>query len=142
MFSGYRQQVVLDPVHVLSSVHQGSVLGRILYFLHNITYQIISSIRFACSQRIVSCKETFILCKTLILQEDLNSLALWEANWQMKFNVDKCHSMRVTRHYSYKHILHDYTLHQQNLENVHLRNEFNFWKVHGIKNTSGRVQSK
>ena len=33
-----------------------------------------------------------------ILQEDLNSLAQWETDWQMKFNVAKCHSMRVTRH--------------------------------------------
>ena len=24
----------------------------------------------------------------------------------------------------------------------HLRNEFNFWNVHGIMNTSGLVQSK
>ena len=54
----------------------------------------------------------------LILQEDLDSLALWEAHWQMQFNVAKCHSMRVTRHYSHKHILHDYTLHHQTLENV------------------------
>ena len=36
----------------------------------------------------------------------------------MQFNVAKCHSMRVSRHYSHKHILHDYTLHQQTLENV------------------------
>ena len=36
----------------------------------------------------------------------------------MKFNVAKCHSMRVTRHYSHKQILHDNTLHQQTLENV------------------------
>ena len=36
----------------------------------------------------------------------------------MKFNVAKCHSMRVIRHYSHKQILHDYTLHQQTLENV------------------------
>ena len=33
-----------------------------------------------------------------ILQDDLNSLAQWEADWQMKFNVAKCHSVRVTRH--------------------------------------------
>ena len=33
----------------------------------------------------------------LILQEDLDSLGFWEADWQMKFNVTKCHSMRVTR---------------------------------------------
>ena len=38
----------------------------------------------------------------------------------MKFKVDKCHYMRVTRDYSHKQILHDYvyTLHQQTLENV------------------------
>ena len=54
----------------------------------------------------------------LILQEDLDSLGPWESDWQMKFNVAKCHSMRVTRHYSHKQIIHDYTLHQQTLENV------------------------
>ena len=54
----------------------------------------------------------------LILQKDLDSLGLWEADWQMKFNVAKCHSMRATRHYSHKQIIHDYTLHQQTLENV------------------------
>ena len=54
----------------------------------------------------------------LILQEDLDSLGLWEADWQMKFNVAKCHSMRVTRHYSYKQIIHDYTLHQQNVQSA------------------------
>ena len=36
----------------------------------------------------------------------------------MKFNVTKCHSMRVNRHYSHKQIINDYTLHQQTLENV------------------------
>ena len=54
----------------------------------------------------------------LILQGDLDSLGLWEADWQMMFNVAKCHSMRVTRHDSHKQIIHDYTLHQQTLENV------------------------
>ena len=34
----------------------------------------------------------------LTLQEDLTSLGQWEADWQTKFNVVKCHSMRVTRH--------------------------------------------
>ena len=58
----------------------------------------------------------------LILQEDLDSLGLWEADWQMKFNVAKCHSMRVTRHYSHKQIIHGYTLHQQTLENVQSAN--------------------
>ena len=51
-----------------------------------------------------------------ILQDHLNSLAQWETDWQMKFNVAKCHSMRVTRHLPDKHILFDYTLHQEKLE--------------------------
>ena len=54
----------------------------------------------------------------LILQKDLDSLALWEADWQMQINVAKCHSMIMIWHYSHKHILHDHTLHQQTLENV------------------------
>ena len=53
-----------------------------------------------------------------ILQADLNRLAQWEADWQMKFNIAKCHSMRVTRHPPDKHIQFEYTLHQQRLEQV------------------------
>ena len=54
----------------------------------------------------------------MTLQEYLNSLGQWEADWQMKFNVAKCHSMRVTRHQHHKHILFDYSLHNQTLEDV------------------------
>ena len=53
-----------------------------------------------------------------ILQDDLNSLAQWEVDWQMKCNVAKCHSMRVTRQPPDKHIQFDYTLHQQRLKQV------------------------
>ena len=53
-----------------------------------------------------------------ILQDDLNSLAKWEMDWQMKFNVSKCHSMRVTRLHPSRHIQFNYTLHQQTLEQV------------------------
>ena len=48
----------------------------------------------------------------------LKCLAQWEADWQMKFNIAKCHSMRVTRHPPDKHIQFEYTLHQQRLEQV------------------------
>ena len=30
----------------------------------------------------------------------------------------------------------------QALKDIHLRNEFDFWKVHGNMNTSGLLQSK
>ena len=49
----------------------------------------------------------------LILQEDLTSLGQWETDWQMNFNVAKCHSMRVNRHQHHKQILINYSLHNQ-----------------------------
>ena len=79
-------------------------------------YRIISSLQFA--HDCVLYRNIHSLQDCLILQEDLDSLGLWEADWQMKFKVAKCHSMRVTRHYSHKQIINDYTLHQQTLENV------------------------
>ena len=36
----------------------------------------------------------------------------------MKFNVAKCHSMRVSRHQHHKQILFDYLLYNKTLENV------------------------
>ena len=53
-----------------------------------------------------------------ILQEDLDNLAQWQSNWQMKFNVAKCHSMRVTRHSPIKQIKYSYIFHNQTLEQV------------------------
>ena len=54
----------------------------------------------------------------LIRQEDLTSLGQWEVDWQMKFNVAKCHSMIVSGHQQHKQILFDYSIHTQTLENV------------------------
>ena len=53
-----------------------------------------------------------------ILQDDMNSLAQWEFDWQMEFNVAKWHSMRVTRHLPDKQIQYEYSLHQQKLEQI------------------------
>ena len=53
-----------------------------------------------------------------ILQDDLNSLAQWETDRQMKFYVAKYHSMRVTRHLPSNQIHFNFSLHQQSLEQV------------------------
>ena len=58
----------------------------------------------------------------LTLQEDLTSLEQWEVDCQIKFNVAKCHSLRVTRHKHHKQIIFDYFLHNPALENVHSAN--------------------
>ena len=122
--SGRFQKVVLDgqasdQVPVLSGVPQGSVLGPVLFliFINDLPENIRSSVRlFADDCVLYRNIESPTDCQ--ILQDDLNSLAQWEADWQMKFNVAKCHSMRVTRHPPDKHIQFECTLHQQRLEQV------------------------
>ena len=122
--SGRTQQVVLDgqasdPVPVLSGVPQGSVLGPVLFliFINDLLDNIRSSVRLFADDCVLY-KNIHSLQDCLALQEDLTSLGQWEADRQMKFNVAKCHSMRVTRHQHHKQILFDYSLHNQTLENV------------------------
>ena len=76
---------------------QGSVLGPVLFliFINDLPENIRSSVRlFADDCVLYRNIESPTDCQ--ILQDDLNSLAQWEADWQMKFNVAKCHSMRIT----------------------------------------------
>ena len=78
-----------------------------------------SGLLFACSpDDCVLYRNIHSLHDCLILQEYLTSLGQRKADWQMKFNVAKCHSMRVTRHQHHKQIFVDYSLHNQTLENV------------------------
>ena len=122
--SGRTQQVVLDgqasdPVPVLSGVPQGSVLTPILFviFINDLPDNIRSSVRLFADDRVLY-RNIHLIQDCLTLQEDLTSLGQWEANRHMKFNVVKCHSMRVTRHQHHKHILFDYSLHNQTLGDV------------------------
>ena len=91
--SGRSQQVVLDgpasdPVPVLSGVPQGSVLGPILFliFINDLPDNIKSSVCLLADDCVMY-RNIHSLQGCLILQEDLDSLGLWEANWQKKFNV-------------------------------------------------------
>ena len=93
------QQVVLDgqaadPVLVLSSVPQGSVLGLILIliFINDLLDNIRSSVRLFADDCVLY-RIIYSIQDCLTLQEDLTSFGQLEADWQMKFNVAKCHSM-------------------------------------------------
>ena len=108
-----------DPVPVLSGVLQGSVLGPVLFlmFINDLPINIRSSVRLFADDCVLY-RNINSLTDCQILQEDLNSIAQWKTDWQMKFNVAKCHSMRVTRHLPSNHIHFSCSLHQQTLEQV------------------------
>ena len=96
------QRVVVDGeasewTDVLSGVPQGTVLGPLLFltFINDISDSTTSSIRlFADDCFMYRPINTMEDCEAL--QKDLDSLHSWTAAWQMKFNADKCHVMRVS----------------------------------------------
>ena len=94
-------------------------MGPVLFliFINDLLENIRSSVRlFADDCVLYRNIKSPIDCQ--ILQDDLNSLAQWETDWQMKFSVAKCHSMRVTRHLPENLIQFEYSGHQQRLEQV------------------------
>ena len=104
---------------MLSSVPQGSVIGPVLFliFINDLPDNIRSSVRLFADDCVLY-MNIHSLQDCLILHADPTSLGQWEASWQMKFNVAKYRSMRVTRHQHQKQIPFDYSLHNQTLENV------------------------
>ena len=82
-----------DSVPVLSGVPQGSVLGPVLFlvFINDLPDNIRSSVHLFADDCVLY-RNICSLFDCLILQDDLDRLAQWEADWQMKFNVAKCHS--------------------------------------------------
>ena len=90
-------------------------------FINDLPDNIRSSVRLFADDCVLY-RNIHSLQDCLILQEDLTSLGQWEADLQMKFNVAKCHSMRLTRHQHHKQIVFDFSLHK-------------LWKMFSRQNT-------
>ena len=84
---------------MLSGVPQGSVLGPILFviFINDLPDNIHSTVHLFADDSVLY-RNIRRSEDQQILPDDLDRLAHWEEAWLMKFNVAKCHSMRVTRH--------------------------------------------
>ena len=101
---------------MLSGAPQVLVLGPILFliFVTDLPDNIRSSVCLF-SDNCVLYGNIYSTQDCLTLQNDLRTMGSRLAN---AINVAKCHPMRVTRHHHHKHILFEYFLHNQTLENA------------------------
>ena len=120
---GRTQEVVVEGKKssvgkVISGMPQGSVLGPTLFliYINDLGEGIDAKVRLFADDTILYKAIENIVADSESLQRDLNKLEKWEKEWQMKFNVDKCHHLIV----STKKKTHQsqYTLHGQKLEKV------------------------
>ncbi len=116
------QQVVVDgsksgSASVDSGVPQGSVLGPLLFLLYinDLPQTVKSNVRLFADDCVLY-REIKSATDASLLQEDLDSLAVWERKWKMSFNIGKCHIMHATR--SRKTLNHVYSLHGEPLSTV------------------------
>ena len=83
---------------ITSGVPQGSVLGPLLFVVY------INDLDEGIAAKISKFADDTKLCKTVcnsddveVLRNDLVQLFKWSQEWQMRFNVDKCHVMHMGR---------------------------------------------
>lgn len=106
-----------DRLPVLSGVPQGSVLGPCLFlaYINDLPDSVKSRVRLFADDTIV-----YLVIRSSSsaesLQQDLKLLELWEQDWAMEFNPDKCEILRI--HRKKKPILFPYRLHDTLLKSA------------------------
>ena len=105
--SGRSQRVVLNGQasgwgDVLSGVPQGSVLGPTLFIIFINDIDVAVDITGAMLKKFADDTKCYMVVET---EEDkkrfqamLNNLESWSSEWQMLFNMDKCHVIHAGRH--------------------------------------------
>ena len=117
------QQVVLDgktsaSAPVTSWVPQGSVPGPLLFLCYiNDLPSCVSSTPHLFADDCHLYRRINSPADAVILQQDLDRLQKWEADWLMQFNPDKCEVIRITNRRG-RRIDSDYTIHGTVLREV------------------------
>ena len=100
---GRKQRVVVrgscsDWSCVTSGTPQGTILGPLLFLLYinDITECISSTVKLYADDTKIYREISDPITDCRILQDDLNNLSEWARKWQLRFNADKCESMRIT----------------------------------------------
>ncbi len=93
-----------DWAPVISGVPQDSVLGPVLFIIY------INDINVGLNNFIAKLTDDTKIGKSVpyrdgqSLQEDLRKISSWSDKWEMPFNVNKCHILRVgTRNHKYEY---------------------------------------
>ena len=147
------QSVTLEGVTsiscpVTSGVPQGTVLGPLLFllFVNDLPQGILSSMRLFADDCLLY-RTINDIGDSLSLQNDLIALCKWERDWQMAFNIEKCHTMRISMGKMVNPGYH-YTLNNYPLERVHHHSYLGVlfshnlkWASHISQTTSGAHQT-
>ena len=100
---GRKQRVVImgscsDWSYVTSRTPQGTILGPLVFLLYinNIIEWISSTVKLYSDDKEIyrEINDPIIDCQ--LLQDDLNNLNDWARKWQLRFNAEKCESVRIT----------------------------------------------
>jgi hypothetical protein len=108
---------ISDQLPVLSGVPQGSVLGPCLFlaYINDLPETVKSKTRLFADDTIV-----YLTIKGQTdadrQQDDLHKLEVWERDWAMEFNQDKCEVLRITR--KKNPTIFPYTFHNKTLKSA------------------------
>ena len=94
------QGLIFYPMqsHIRCSPELSSCLFLIYIYIYNLATEIQSTVKLSSDHCLIYCP---ILTATdhQILQEDLQRFSAWADKWKMKFNINKCCVMQLSKHH-------------------------------------------